>query len=202
MNNRCKILAVDDEPGNIQVMTAALRDEYEIYTAMNGYDAISQLEEYKPDLILLDVMMPDISGFDVCKIIKSDERFSNIPVIFLTALDTQDGELEGLALGGIDYITKPANISLLKMRVRNQIALKIQRDLIVQQKEELEAALSRVKQLEGVIPICSYCKKIRDDKQSWHQLETYISDHSEAVFSHGACPSCVEEQMKIIKAMV
>jgi response regulator RpfG family c-di-GMP phosphodiesterase len=201
MDKRFRILAVDDEPYNIQLMLAKFRDEYDIRTALNGHDVINQLEEYRPDLILLDVMMPDISGFDVCKIIKSDERFADIPIIFLTALDTQDGELQGLELGGIDYLSKPINFTLLKLRVHNHIVLKEQRDLLVRQKEELEAALARVKQLEGIIPICMYCKKIRDDQQSWHQLETYISNHSEALFSHGICPHCAEEQKKIIANM-
>ena len=201
MDKRFKILIVDDEPVNIQLMMAALKDEYDILTALNGHDAINQLEEHMPDLILLDVMMPDITGFDVCKIIKADERFANIPVIFLTALDSQAGELQGLELGGIDYLIKPIRYAQLKLRVRNHIALKEQRDLLVQQKKELEAALAQVKQLEGIIPICTYCKKIRDDQKSWHQLEKYISEHSEAVFSHGACPDCFEEQMKIIENM-
>jgi DNA-binding response OmpR family regulator len=201
MNNRSKILVVDDDSVNTLLISSALKDEYDILTALNGHDAIDLLKEHKPDLILLDVMMPDLSGFEVCSIIKQDAEFADIPVIFLTALNTHDGEMQGLELGGIDYITKPLNFALLKLRVRNHIALKEQRDLLVRQKEELEAAFARVKQLEGVIPICSYCKKIRDDKKSWHQLERYISDHSEAVFSHGACPDCLEEQMKIIQNM-
>ncbi|MEI6206329.1 MAG: response regulator [Desulfuromonadales bacterium] len=201
MDKHFKILVVDDEPVNIQLMTAVLKDEYCILTALNGYEAINHLEEHKPDLILLDVMMPDISGFDVCKIIKADERFTDIPVIFLTALDSQDGQLQGLELGAIDYLTKPIIFPLLKLRVRNQLAMKEQRDLLARQKAELEAALAQVKQLEGIIPICSYCKKIRDDKQSWHRLEDYITKHSEAVFSHGACPDCLEEQLKIIANM-
>jgi len=199
MNKRYRILAVDDEPINIQLMAGALNGEYDLLTALNGQGAIDMLKEHKPDLILLDVMMPDITGFEVCKIIKADERFADIPIIFLTALDTQEGQLQGLELGGIDYLTKPINFKLLRLRVRNHIVLKEQRDLLVRQKEELEAALARVRQLEGIIPICMYCKKIRDDQQSWHQLETYISNHSEALFSHGICPQCYEEQMQTIK---
>ncbi len=114
-------------------------------------------------------------------------------------MDTYDAQLQGLELGGIDYIAKPVNLDLLKIRVRNHIALKVNRDLLKQKNEELEAALARVKQLEGIIPICSYCKKIRDDQKNWHQLETYITNNSEAMFSHGICPNCYEEQMEIIR---
>jgi PAS domain S-box-containing protein len=145
MNKRFKILVVDDDPANIQIMTSALMDEYDILTALGGHDAIRLLKEHIPDLILLDVMMPDLSGFEVCSIIKSLEAYADIPVIFLTALDTLDGELQGLELGAIDYLTKPINFNLLKLRVRNHLELKErnallkeQRDLLAQQKEELE----------------------------------------------------------------
>jgi len=208
MDNRFKILAVDDEPVNILLIESALEDEYEIFVALSGHDAISQLKEQKPDMILLDVMMPDISGFDVCKMIKSSAEFADIPIIFLTAMDSREDSRMGLDIGGIDYLTKPVDFDLLKLRVRNHIELKQrndlvkeQRDLLALQKEELELALARVKQLEGIIPICSYCKKIKDDKSSWHQLEQYITDHSDALFSHGVCPECFEKQMGFIRTM-
>ena len=194
MDERYTILAVDDEYINTQVIKAAFRDEYDILTAKDGDEAISLLKQNKVDLILLDVMMPGLSGFEVCKIIRLDPEYDTIPVIFLTALDSLDDQLQGLELGGIDYLTKPVNIALLKLRVRNHLMMKEQRD-------QLEAALARVKRLEGIIPICSYCKQIRDDQQSWHKLERYISDHSEALFTHSICPHCYDEQMKKIKAV-
>lgn len=145
MAKRFKILVVDDEPVNIMLIISALEGEYDILSSMNGYDAISQLKVQQPDLILLDVMMPGLSGFDVCSIIKSDKSIADIPVIFLTALTSSEDEIRGLELGGIDYLTKPINFSLLKLRVRNQLALKDrnelvkqQRDLLARQKKELE----------------------------------------------------------------
>lgn len=206
MSKRFKILIVDDEPVNIHIMTSALNNEYDILPALDGYEAISQLKKHLPDLILLDVMMPGINGFDVCKIIKSDTLYIDIPVIFLTAMDSREDTHHGLDIGGIDYLTKPVDLEMLKLRVRNHLEskarndlVKEQRNLLAQQKEELEAALARVKQLEGIIPICMYCKKIRDDRDSWHQLERYISEHSEAMFSHGICPECFDVQMECIK---
>ena len=202
MDKRYRILAVDDEYINTQVIKSLLREEYDVLTALNGQEAIDQVKRYMPDLILLDVMMPDMSGFEVCKIIKDDAQSADIPIIFLTALDTHDGQLEGLELGAIDYLTKPIKFQLLKLRVRNHIAMIEQRDQLLRKNEELEGALARVKQLEGIIPICMYCKKIRDDQQSWQQLEAYITNHSEARFSHGMCPQCAEEQMKLLKKMI
>ncbi|MDD2367128.1 MAG: response regulator [Desulfuromonadaceae bacterium] len=208
MSDRPSVLIVDDEAINIQILESALRTDYEIYSALNGFDAISLVKEKMPDLILLDVMMPELSGFDVCKIIKDEVSFAHIPVIFMTALDTIAGEFTGLDIGGIDYMTKPVNFDLLKLRVRNHVELKKRHDLIMEQRDqlmrqnsELEASLARVKQLEGIIPICAYCKKIRNDQESWQNIEQYISEHSGALFSHGACPDCAEEQMEKIRNM-
>jgi DNA-binding response OmpR family regulator len=181
------------------------KNDYEIIQAQNGFDAIRLIKEQKPALVILDVMMPGLSGYDVCSSIKADPSFKDIPVIFLTALDTREGAHQGLEAGGIDYLTKPVDLDLLRLRVKNHIEskerndlLREQRDLLIKQKEDLEAALARIKRLEGTIPICAYCKKIRDDQQSWKQLETYISEHSEALFSHGICPDCYEMAMKEI----
>ena len=201
MNDKLRILIVDDDPMNIQLLTKALQATYDICIATNGFDAIDQVKETSPDLLILDVMMPDLSGFDVCKIIKSEEAYADIPILFLTAMGTIESEITGLKLGGIDYLTKPVKIDLLELRVRNHIELKRRNDLVREQRDALEAALKRIKQLEGIIPICSYCKKISDDKSNWQQLEHYVSDHSEAVFSHGICPDCLKDQLEVIKNM-
>uniref|UniRef100_C6E1J5 Response regulator receiver protein n=1 Tax=Geobacter sp. (strain M21) TaxID=443144 RepID=C6E1J5_GEOSM len=206
MTRASRILIVDDEPINLRLVSVSLGNDYEVVTALNGHEAISRLKEQQIDLILLDVMMPDISGFDVCKIIQANPDFIDIPVIFLTAMDTPQGARQGLAVGAIDYLTKPVDLELLKLRVRNLVSLKQrtdlvreQRDLLARQKEELEAALARVRLLEGVIPICMFCKKIKDDQESWRQLEDYVSQHSEVMFSHSACPECFEKEMNSIK---
>ncbi len=199
MDKKFTILVVDDEAVNVHVVSSALKGEYTVLTALKGYEAITLIKQQCPDLILLDVMMPEIDGFELCKIIRADESFADIPIIFLTALTTFEGELQGLGFGGIDYLHKPVNLELLKLKVHNHLELKRRNDLIKEQRDQLEAALARVKMLEGIIPICMYCKKIRDEQNSWHQLETYISGHSEALFSHGMCPECASEQMKQFK---
>ena len=155
---RFRILVVDDESVNIKVITDALSEEYDIISALNGFDAITLLREHAPDLILLDVLMPEISGFDVCTMIKSEEAFADIPVIFLTAFDTEEGELRGLVLGGIDYLTKPINYDLLRQRIRNHVALKAKNDLmklqvdqLARQKEELAQMVAEQKQLNKLL---------------------------------------------------
>lgn len=205
MNEKPRVMIVDDEPINIRVLEKALLDTYEIFPVHNGHDAIRLVKEMLPDLIILDVMMPDLSGFDVCKIIKNDEMFADIPVLFLTAMDTLAGEVMGLELGGTDYLTKPVNFDLLKLRVRNHIELKKRNDLVRKQRDllgvrtqELEAALSRVKHLEGIIPICMHCKSIRNDDASWQALDVYIMQHSDALFSHGVCPTCRSQYYPIL----
>ncbi len=183
MDKKFRILVVDDEFTNLQLISRALQDEYDVRTAIDGHDAISILTEYTPHLILLDVMMPGLSGFDVCTVIKSNPLFADIPVIFLTAVDRTAGEITGLQLGGSDYLTKPVDLNILKLRINNQITLKEQRDLLQQQKDELERALARVKQLED-LTLNSNCSKMRsakilivdDDEMNREMLRLMISE--------------------------
>jgi len=137
MTKRFRILAVDDEPIDIEVITSALKEDYDIISASSGNQALTQLKEHKPDLILLDVMLPDLNGFDVCKIIKSDATWADVPIIFMTGISTFESELEGLKYGGIDYLTKPVYLPLLKLRVRNHLALKERNDLVKEQRDQL-----------------------------------------------------------------
>ena len=197
-----KILIVDDEPVNIGVLANALKGSYEIYTALNGYDAIGLIKEHSPDLILLDVMMPEMDGFQVCRLIRSEGAHAQTPIIFVTALDSQDGEAQGLELGAVDYITKPVNLKLAKLRVRNQMELRRQRnllneqnELLTRQKEALETTLARIKRLEGFLSLCMHCKKIRAANEDWTRLENYLCEHTDAVFSHGLCPDCLKAEM-------
>ena len=104
MTKRSTILVVDDELINIHVISSALKDEYNIITADNGFAALDLIKNPQPDLVLLDVMMPGLNGYDVCSSIKAEATFSDIPVIFLTALDTQESAQRGFEVGAIDYV--------------------------------------------------------------------------------------------------
>ncbi|HIJ94313.1 MAG TPA: response regulator [Desulfuromonadales bacterium] len=162
--------------------------------------ALSLAQAEKPDLVLLDVMMPGMNGFEVCETMKADPGLAGIPVIFVTALEKSLDESRGLSLGAIDYITKPISPDLVLLRVRNHLELKLQRDQLCRQRDELahqkaelEESLRRIRRLEGIISICMYCKKIRSEDKSWQQLEQYVCEHSDAQFSHGICPECFKD---------
>jgi len=196
-----KLLVVDDNPENLAILYKTLRDEYELTGASNGQDALRLVQTTNPDLILLDIMMPEMSGFEVCRILKEQDAFSDIPVIFITALIEAADEARGFEVGAVDYITKPFKPAILKHRIITHLELKSQRDALARKNSELEEALARVKELSGLLPICMHCKKIRDDSGYWSQLETYISLHSQALFSHGICPECYAVEMEKIEKM-
>lgn len=118
---KARILIVDDEPANLAVLATALEVDYELFAATSGGKALELVKEVAPDLILLDIMMLDLDGVEVCRIIKSDAAIAHIPVIFLTAMTGKTNEAKGLEAGGIDYLTKPLAIELVKLRVKNQI---------------------------------------------------------------------------------
>ncbi|SFI08995.1 diguanylate cyclase (GGDEF) domain-containing protein [Tindallia magadiensis] len=125
------ILVVDDSPVNIQMLGQLLKNEWTVKVATNGKTALSIANsEDPPDLILLDVMMPEIDGYKICEILKASEATKDIPVIFVTAMSQQEDEAKGLELGAIDYITKPYHASIVKARVRNHLELKQYRDLL------------------------------------------------------------------------
>ena len=118
-----KILIVDDEAANLDLLRETLSDLYELVYARNGKSALVQVKKHLPDLILLDVMMPEMNGYEVCSRLKADEKLSKIPVIFVTAMDTEDDEQRGFELGAVDYITKPISRSIVRARVRTHLSL-------------------------------------------------------------------------------
>jgi diguanylate cyclase (GGDEF)-like protein len=127
---RQTILIVDDEPSNVAVLVQALSGEQEILVATNGVDALEIATTQNPDLILLDVIMPGLNGYEVCTRLKADTLTRNIPVIFISAMGKEDEEARGLDLGAIDYLTKPIRPRIVKARVHNHLQLKGYRDLL------------------------------------------------------------------------
>lgn len=127
---RPKILVVDDIPSNVHVLSRVLKGDYDIYFATDGEKALDLVQTRMPDLVLLDIMMPGMDGFEVCRRIKSDPATHDIPVIFISAKSEVEDETRGLEVGAIDFITKPISPPIVKARVRNHLLLKRQADLL------------------------------------------------------------------------
>lgn len=128
--NRQKILIVDDMPVNLMMLGEELKRDYEIFIATSGETALKMAEDNPPDLILLDIVMPNMDGREVCRRLKDNDATKNIPVIFITANNTEGDEEEGLVIGAVDYITKPFSLPILKARVRTHLDLKRKTDIL------------------------------------------------------------------------
>lgn len=142
------VLLVDDIPANIKILVGALRDNYRLVVATNGLDAIKAAMEKLPDLILLDVMMPGMDGYDVCKRLKSQPETASIPIIFVTAMNEEKDETRGFLLGAVDYIVKPVNPVIVKARVQTHISLCMAQRELQRHRDELEdIVLERTREL-------------------------------------------------------
>jgi CheY-like chemotaxis protein len=148
-------------------------------------------------------MMPEMDGVEVCRRARTMLGQVQLYIILLTALDSEDDIVTGLEAGADDYVTKPFDHRELHARIDvGKRILDLQSDLS-NRIRELEASIAREKTLQGLLPICSYCKKVRDDQNYWQQVEGYIEDHADVSFSHGICPDCytniVEPQLEQLK---
>jgi AmiR/NasT family two-component response regulator len=172
--------------------------------AGNGAEAVERTRELKPDVVLMDIKMPDMDGIESAKQIQ--EKFPT-PVVMLTAHETSD-LLEKASDAGVGaYLVKPIHvrelenaITIARARFTDMIKLREVNLELEKRNAELQEALSKIKTLSGLLPICASCKKIRDDGGYWHQVESYLQDHSDAEFSHGLCPECVKTYYPDFKA--
>lgn len=133
MTDDSVVLVVDDDPLNVKLLIGILESDYEVLFALNGQKAVELAQQYKPDLILLDVLMPGQTGYQTCQILKANPATQDIPVIFISSLTDDDDEAKGLNCGAIDYISKPVKAAIVKSRVSNHLELKHARDLLKQQ---------------------------------------------------------------------
>ncbi|OIP46581.1 MAG: hypothetical protein AUK28_07015 [Desulfobacterales bacterium CG2_30_60_27] len=200
-----KILVVDDRPENLLAMEALLEQPgIGIITAASGQEALRLMLEHDFALVLLDVQMPEMDGFETAAFMRGSERTRRVPIIFVTAISTEQRHVfKGYEAGAVDYLTKPIESEILQSKVKVFCELHRQDQVIRRQLLEieeknrlLEKQLGEIKTLRGFIPICSACKKIRNDQGYWEAIEVYIRNHSEAEFSHGLCPECIETLYK------
>src|SRR2546430_2606326 len=163
----------------------------EVVAASRGEEALAILErDDAPSLAVLDWTMPGMDGLELCRRIRALSKPLKPYLIFVTARAGTQDIVTGLTAGADDYIVKPFQRGELRARVRVGERLLELQTILADRVKELEDALARVKLLHGLLPICSYCKKVRDDRNYWQQVEGYIEEHSEAQFTHGICPDC------------
>jgi len=193
-----KILVAEDQTVSRRILEASLRKwGYEVEGVENGTRAWEILQgEEAPQLAILDWLMPGMDGIEICRQIRLRPQTQPVYIILLTARSGREDMIRGLEAGADDYITKPFDRDELRARVQVGIRVLELQGALAHRVRQLEDALSRVKQLQGLLPICSYCKKIRNDRNYWQQVEGYISERTEAQFSHGICPECYAQYVQ------
>lgn len=190
-----RILVVDDMLEIVRSAAHLLKQAgYTTATAANGMEALQLIQTFHPDLVLTDRDMPEMDGMELCRRIKSDPSLENIFVIIVSGAFTRTEEQsDGLEKGADSYIARPIANRELLARVDAYVRILRLNRRLREKNAELEAALAKVKLLSGMLPICSGCKKIRDDTGYWSQVESYVQKHSEATFTHGLCPDCAKK---------
>jgi DNA-binding response OmpR family regulator len=193
-----RVLIADDDPVARRRLERVLAQAaYEVVAVADGAEAFQALSgSQPPELAVLDWMMPELTGVDICQRVRETPSPTPTYIILVTAREQTADIVAALQAGADDYVTKPFDAEELRARLQvgaRVVALqRTLRDRIV----ALEQALAHVNQLQGLLPICMYCKRIRQDGNYWQRVESYISEHSGATFSHGICPECLEVHVK------
>ena len=191
-----KILIAEDDPVSRRLIEVTLTKwGHEVITACDGREAWHIIESGEaPGMWIFDWMMPGLEGVELCR----RARMIDLPVspyiILLTALNRANDVVVGLDAGANDYMTKPFQPGELQARINVGVRMLHLQEQLAARIKELEAALAEVKTLRGIIKVCSYCGKAQRDDSSWQQIEAYVQAHSDAAFSHGICPECLQIQ--------
>ena len=179
------VVADDDRSTALMLSRTLEKWDFEVTVAYDGTSALDAIiKGPTPSVAILDWMMPGIGGIELCRRMRGSGN--RTPVLMLTARDAIDDRVAGLDAGADDYLTKPFDPDELHARVRVG--------------QRMLALLANIRQLSGLLPICSYCKRIRADENYWEQVESYITDHSGARFTHGICPACFEKVASEIRS--
>ena len=191
------LIADDDDVSRLELEALLTRHGHEVTAVADGADAWELLcGADPPRLAVLDWMMDEVDGVEVCRRARARPDLRGTYLLLLTSRGDREHVIAGLAAGANDYVTKPFDRDELLARVNVGVQIvELQAELAARVRE-LEDALARVKLLQGLLPICSYCKSIRDDQHYWHQVESYVRSHSEADFSHSICPCCWDRVVK------
>jgi sigma-B regulation protein RsbU (phosphoserine phosphatase) len=189
-----QVLVADDEPVSRTVVGAMLKKAgYPVIFAPDGEKAWQVLDsDDPPSIALLDWEMPGLLGPEVVQRLRGKQAQSPTYVILLTSRDSSADIVKGLRAGADDYVTKPANEDELVARVNVGARVVQLQTALADRVRSLEEALANVKALQTLLPICAYCKSIRNDQNYWEKVETYFTQHSKVAFTHSYCPNCYE----------
>ncbi len=190
------IVADDDRVSQTLLVHSLTQAGYSVVPCQDGTEALRQLQHInEPTVGILDWMMPGLDGLQVCQAIREQAVTSLVYLILLTSKGEHSDIVEGLEGGADDYMVKPVDLQELRARVKVGIRVLTLQEKLEDRVHQLEQALAQVKQLQGLLPICSYCKKIRNDGNYWQQVEEYVSHRTDVQFSHGICPHCFEKEL-------
>ncbi len=190
-----KVLVADDDLTSRNILQALLKQwNMDPIPAKDGLEAWDVLQKPdSPKLVLLDWQMPGLDGIDVLRKLKAVDSSGLSYVIFLTSRQEKADLVSALDAGADDYLSKPFDANELRARIdvgRRFLELRME---LMERMNDLQEALDHVKTLQGILPVCMHCHKIRNDAESWEAIETYLESHSSAQISHGLCPECLEK---------
>jgi phosphoserine phosphatase RsbU/P len=188
------LIADDDAVTSRRLQGLATGWGYDVTMTTDGPTTLRALQDDNaPALVLLDWVMPGIDGVEVCRALRGSDQGRMTYVIMLTARGGRDDMMEGFEAGADDFLAKPFDADELRSRLKAGARIVDLQSRLATNVAELTAALGNVKTLRGMLPICGYCKSIRDDSNYWHQVEEYVTEHADVAFSHGICPGCLEK---------
>jgi DNA-binding response OmpR family regulator len=198
-----RVLIADDDPVSRRCLGGLMQSwGYDVATAENGTAALSALAAPNaPRLALIDWEMPGLHGPDVCRKVREWHSADSPYLILLTSRSSRSDVITGLDAGADDYLVKPFDPGELRARLHAGARIVELQIGLADKVTLLESALGKVRRLTGLLPICAYCKAIRDDSDYWHRVEEYVSEHADVQFSHGICPNCLEGAMKVARSV-
>lgn len=191
-----RILIAEDDWTTRSMLAAVLKKNgYDVVEAEDGAEALHVLQgDNAPRLAILDWMMPELDGVEACRQMRANDEDNPPYIILLTSRSRGCDVVEGLDAGADDYLVKPYDPNELLARIHVGQRIVALQDALTDKVAQLQEAMSRIKTLHGILPICSFCRKIRDDEEGWRLLEEYVSAHADVLFSHGICPECLRKQ--------
>lgn len=175
------LIADDDAPARRFLQAALARLDHECIMAVNGQEAWEAYQAHEPSIILADWLMPEVSGIELCRMIRADARPRYAYVVLVTAMSGKGSYLEGMQAGADDFVTKPFDLDEMAARIR------VANRIIGLQTE--------IHQLQGLLPVCAYCRRIRDEQSEWSTLEEYVAERTAVTLSHSICPACYHSKI-------